>query len=117
MYINLTVHICPQRVPILTASPDKLLQVSRSWAHNPSISQLTSKYWRQATLTDLGKMQNTIDHMVGVEYASYMMVPSATNKMRYHGLYQKHTNEQSGFNAENGYIPESKPTVLTHTRR
>jgi hypothetical protein len=42
------------------------LQVSRSRAHNPSLSQLTGKYWRQATLTDLGKMHNTIDHMVGV---------------------------------------------------
>ncbi len=36
------------------------------------------------------------------------MVPSATNTTRYHGLSQKnHTNEQSGFKAENGYIPES----------
>jgi hypothetical protein len=90
--------------------------VSKSRAHNPSISQLTGKYWRQATITDLGKMQNTIDHMVGVEYASYMMVPSASNKTRYHGLSQNHTNEQSGFNAENGYIPESKTTVSTHTK-
>jgi hypothetical protein len=40
--------------------------VSRSWAHNLSLSQLTGKYWRQATLTDLGKMHNTIDHIVGV---------------------------------------------------
>jgi hypothetical protein len=29
-----------------------------------------------------------IDHIVGVEYASYMMVPSATNTTRYHGLSQ-----------------------------
>ena len=116
MYIILMVHICPQRVPILTASPEELLQVSRSRAPNPAISQLTGIYWRQATLTDLGKMQNTIDHMVGVEYASYMMVPSATNETRYHGLSQNHMNEQLGFNAENGYIPESKTIVSTHTR-
>jgi hypothetical protein len=45
-----------------------------------------------------------------------MMVPSATNKMRYHGLSQNHTNEQSGFKAENGYIPESKIIVSTHTQ-
>jgi len=43
-----------------------------------------------------------------------MMVPSATNKTRYHGLSQYHTNEQSGFTAENGYIPESKNSVDTH---
>ncbi len=108
MYIKLTVHICPQIVPILTASPDKLLQVSRSQAHNPSISQLTGKYWRQATLTDLGKMQNTIDHMVGVEYASYTMVPFATNKMRYHGLSRNHTNEQSGFKVANDIFQRVK---------
>jgi hypothetical protein len=42
------------------------------------------------------------------------MVPSATNKTRYHGLSQYHTNEQSGFTAENGYIPESKNSVDTH---
>ncbi len=54
--------------------------------------------------------------MVGVEYKSYMMVPSATNETRYHGLSQNHMNEQSGFNAENGYIPESKIIVSTHTR-
>ncbi len=46
-----------------------------------------------------------------------MMVPSATNTTRYHGLSQIHTNEQSGFKAENGYIPESKLTsVDTHTK-
>jgi hypothetical protein len=69
MYINL-----PQvdgtclstRSTKLTASPEELLQVSRSRTHNPSLSQLTGKYWRQATLTDFGKMHNTIDHMVGV---------------------------------------------------
>jgi hypothetical protein len=102
MYNKLMVHICPQRVPILTASPEELLQVSRSRAHNPSFSQLTGKYWRQATLTDLGTMHHTIDHMVAVEYASYMMVPSATTKTRYLGLSQNHTNEQSGFKVKNG---------------
>jgi hypothetical protein len=91
--------------------------VSRSPAHNPSISQLTGKYWRQATLIDLGTMHNTIDHMVGVEYASYMMVLLATNKTRYHRLSQNDTNEESGFNMENGYIPESNLIVSTHTRR
>jgi hypothetical protein len=46
-----------------------------------------------------------------------MMVPSATNTPRYHGLSQIHTNEQSGFTAENEYIPESKLTsVNTHTK-
>jgi|694.fasta_scaffold65539_4 hypothetical protein len=45
------------------------------------------------------------------------MVPSATNKTRYHELSQNHTNEQSGFKAENGYIPESNIIVSTHTRR
>jgi hypothetical protein len=116
MYNKLMVHICPQKVPILTASPEELLQVSRSRTYNPSISQLTGKYWRQATLTVLGTMHNTIDHMVGVEYASYMMVPSTTNKTRYHGLSQNHMNEQSGFKAENGYISESKIKASTHTR-
>jgi hypothetical protein len=41
----------------------------------------------QATLTDLG-ISHTIDQIVGVEYASHMMVPSATNIMRIHGLSQ-----------------------------
>jgi len=46
-----------------------------------------------------------------------MIVPSATNTPRYHGLYQNHTNEQSGFKAEIGYIPESKLiSVETHTK-
>ena len=46
-----------------------------------------------------------------------MMVPSATNTTRYHGLSQNHMNEQSGFKAENGYIPESKLiSVDTHTK-
>ncbi len=46
-----------------------------------------------------------------------MMVPSTTNTTRYHGLSQIHTNEQSGFKAENGYIPESKLiSVNTHTK-
>ena len=46
-----------------------------------------------------------------------MMVPSATNTPRYHGLSQNHTNEQSGFKAEIGYIPESKLiSVETHTK-
>ena len=45
------------------------------------------------------------------------MVPSATNTLRYHGLSQNHTNEQSGFKAENGYIPESiLISVDTHTK-
>ncbi len=69
MYITLTQidgTYLSTRVPILTASPEELLQVSRSRTHNPSRSQLNGKYWRQATLTDLGKMHNTIDHMVGV---------------------------------------------------
>jgi len=44
------------------------------------------------------------------------MVPSATNTLRYHGLSQNHTNEQSGFKAEIGFIPESKLiSVETHT--
>ena len=46
-----------------------------------------------------------------------MMVPSATNTMRYHGLSQNHTNEQSGCKAEIGYIPESKLiSVDIHTK-
>ena len=46
-----------------------------------------------------------------------MMVPPATNTKRYHGLSQNHTNEQSGFKAENGYIPESKIiSVDTHAK-
>ena len=45
------------------------------------------------------------------------MVPSATNTLRYHGLSQNHTNEQSGFKAETGYIPESKLiSVETHPK-
>jgi hypothetical protein len=45
------------------------------------------------------------------------MAPSATNTMKYHGLSQNHINEQSGFKAENGYIPESKIiSVDTHTQ-
>ncbi len=72
--------------------------MSRSRAHNPSLSQLTGNYWRQATLTDFGKMHNTIDHMVGIRRLS-----------------QNHTNEQSGFKAENGYIPESK-IMCQHTQ-
>ena len=43
-----------------------------------------------------------------------MMVPSNTNTTSYHGLSQHHTNEQSGFTAENGFIPESKNSVDTH---
>ncbi len=45
------------------------------------------KIGEQATLTD-SCMSHTIDQIVSVEYASYMMVPSATNSMRYHGLSQ-----------------------------
>ncbi len=46
-----------------------------------------------------------------------MMAPSTTNTTRYNGLSQNHTNEQSGFKAENGYIPESKLiSVDTHTK-
>ncbi len=41
----------------------------------------------QATLTDSG-ISHTIDQIVSVEFASYMMVPSATNTTRYHGLSQ-----------------------------
>ncbi len=66
-------------------------------------------------MTDSG-ISHTIDHIVSVEYASYMMVPSATNTTRYHGLSQIHTNEQSGFTAENGYIPESENNVDAHRR-
>ncbi len=41
----------------------------------------------QATLTDYG-ISHIVDQIVGVEYASHMMVPSATNTPRFHGLSQ-----------------------------
>jgi hypothetical protein len=42
----------------------------------------------QATLTDSG-ISHAIDQIVGVlEYASYMMVPSATKTTRFNGLSQ-----------------------------
>ncbi len=83
----MTVQVCPQRVAILTASPEELLQVSRTRAHYSFLSQLAGEIGEQATLTDLGN-SHTIDHIVSVEYASYMMVPPAKNTMKYHGLSQ-----------------------------
>ncbi len=41
----------------------------------------------QETLTDLG-ISHTNDQIVGVEYASNMMVPSETNTTRFYGLSQ-----------------------------
>jgi len=47
-----------------------------------------------------------------------MMVPSATNTTRYHGLSQFIRMKHPGFTAENGYIPESTKTIVsTHIRR
>ncbi len=99
------------RVPILTVSPEELMQVSRTWAHNPFLSQLTGKIGEQATLIDPGN-SHTIDHIVSIEYASYMMVPPATNKTSW--TISIHTNEQSVFTTENGHILESKTIVLKH---
>jgi hypothetical protein len=41
----------------------------------------------QATLTD-SDISHTTDQIVGVEYASHMMAPSATKSTRFHGLSQ-----------------------------
>ncbi len=77
------------RVPILTASPVReLLQLSGRWVlHNPHLSKLTGKYRRTGNTDKLWYFTSQCTH-VGVEYASYIMVPSATNTTRYHGLSQ-----------------------------
>ena len=61
----------------------------------------------EATLIDSDNLP-AIDHLVSVEYASYMKVPSATNTTRYHGLSQFIQMKHPGFTVENGYIPESE---------
>ena len=67
----------------------KLLQLSRTRALSQPIPFKSSlvNIGEQATLTDHG-ISHIIDQIVGVEYASHMMVPSATNTMRFHGLSQ-----------------------------
>ena len=56
----------------------------------PIPPQLTGNIGEKATPTDPGNTQKrTQNHIVSVEYASYKMVPSAINLMRYHGLSPK----------------------------
>jgi hypothetical protein len=77
------------KVPILTAPPEQATAIARDTGDittHPFQSSLVN-IGEQATLTDLG-ISHTIDQIVGVEYASHMMVPSATNIMRIHGLSQ-----------------------------
>ncbi len=76
------------RIPILTASPEQeLLQLSRTWAHNPHLSKLSGKHRRTGNTDKLWYFTSQCTY-VSVEYASHMMVPSAKNIMRYHGLSQ-----------------------------
>jgi hypothetical protein len=77
------------RVLILTASPEEATAIVRdtsSVTAHPFQSSLVD-IGEQATLTDFG-ISHTTDHIVGVEYASHMMVPSAPNTMRFHVLSQ-----------------------------
>ena len=60
------VHVCQQGVPILTASPEEPCKChGHGRTTHPFHSSLVY-IGEQATLTDLGKKHNTIDHMVGV---------------------------------------------------
>ena len=104
------------RVPILNASLEEATAIVKdtgSVTAQPFQSSLVNK-GEQATLTDLGIL-HTIDHIVGVEYASQMMVLSATNTMRFHGLSQIIRMNKSGFTAENGCIFQRVKIRSTHT--
>ena len=73
-----------KKVPILTASPEEAAAIVRDTGYvttHPFQSSLVP------TLTDCG-ISLTFDRIVGVEYASHMMVPSATKTMRFNGLSQ-----------------------------
>ena len=77
------------KVPILTASPEEATAIVRDTEYVTTLPFQSSlvNIGEQATLTDFG-ISHTIDQIVGVEYASHMMVPSATKTMRFNGLSQ-----------------------------
>ncbi len=60
----------------------------------PIPPQLTGNIGEQATPTDPGNMQKcTQNHIVSVEYASHMMVPSASRIKISWTISKNHTNE------------------------
>jgi hypothetical protein len=73
------------RVPILSLTRNEATAIVKdtgSVTTHPFQSSLVD-IGEQATLTDFS-ISHTIDQIVSVEYASYMMVPFANNTTRYH---------------------------------